>query len=358
MFPLLSVTARPGQCRLFTAGDGTEALSIVEREPGRLFVSDGDDVRVLETADKLAQGDNTTVLLEGESGTGKEVIARFIHQKSARAEKPFVSINCGAIPKELAESEFFGYEKGAFTGATERMKQGKFELAHGGTILLDEIGDMPLSTQARLLRVLQEGEIKRVGSADSNTMVVIACTGMTTASETGGAAEHVRWTRLLARPLLTIDEVGDGFDEAIDHFGVGARGWEIDDRFVAVLGVAGIQLLVVAADYDRPSDIEYRLYQKDYMGAYADLKSSILAKERIYVEDMSCDGLRALPAKGQIGDTVVLGVQKQVFDGDFADGKKKNDKKISQDDYMKVFQTADERYSTLLGHLIAELKKS
>ena len=130
------------------------------------------------------------------------------------------------------------------------------------------------------------------------------------------------------------------------------------DRFVAVLGVAGIQLLVVAADYDRPSDIEYRLYQKDYMGAYADLKSSILAKERIYVEDMSCDGLRALPAKGQIGDTVVLGVQKQVFDGDFADGKKKNDKKISQDDYMKVFQTADDRYSTLLGHLIAELKKS
>lgn len=119
--------------------------------------------RVLETADKLAQGENTTVLLEGESGTGKEVIARFIHQKSSRSEKPFVSINCGAIPKDLAESEFFGYEKGAFTGATERMKQGKFELAHGGTILLDEIRELSLEMQVKLLRVLEEKRFYRLG---------------------------------------------------------------------------------------------------------------------------------------------------------------------------------------------------
>jgi len=129
------------------------------------------------------------------------------------------------------------------------------------------------------------------------------------------------------------------------------------DRFVAVLGVAGVQLLVVAADYDRPSDIEYRLYTKDYMGAYADLKSSILAKERIYVEDMSCDGLKPLPAKNELGDTVVIGTEKHIFDGVFADPKKKNDKKISQDDYMKAFSTADERYTAILGHLIQELKK-
>jgi hypothetical protein len=129
------------------------------------------------------------------------------------------------------------------------------------------------------------------------------------------------------------------------------------DRFVAVLGVPGVQLLVVAADYDRPSDIEYRLYTKDYMGAYADLKSSILAKEKIYVEDMACDGLKPLPAKNQIGDTVVIGTEKRIFDGVFADPKKKNDKKISQEDYMKAFTTADERYSTILGHLLTELKK-
>jgi len=119
--------------------------------------------RVLETAEKLAQGENTTVLLEGESGTGKELIARFIHQKSARAEKPFVTLNCGAIPRELAESEFFGYEKGAFTGATEKMKQGKFELADGGTILLDEIRELSLEMQVKLLRVLEERTFYRLG---------------------------------------------------------------------------------------------------------------------------------------------------------------------------------------------------
>jgi two-component system, NtrC family, response regulator AtoC len=119
--------------------------------------------RALETAEKLAMGENTTVLLEGESGTGKELMARFIHQKSSRRDKPFVTLNCGAIPKELAESEFFGYEKGAFTGATEKMKQGKFELADGGTILLDEIRELSLDMQVKLLRVLEEKRFYRLG---------------------------------------------------------------------------------------------------------------------------------------------------------------------------------------------------
>ncbi|MGA9120008.1 MAG: sigma-54 dependent transcriptional regulator [Bacteroidota bacterium] len=128
--------------------------------------------RVLDTAEKLAEGDTTTVLLEGESGTGKEVIARFVHQKSARADKAFVTINCGAIPKDLAESEFFGYEKGAFTGATERMKQGKFELAHGGTILLDEIRELSLEMQVKLLRVLEEKRFYRLGGTKEITVDV------------------------------------------------------------------------------------------------------------------------------------------------------------------------------------------
>lgn len=128
--------------------------------------------RVLETAEKLAQGDNTTVLLEGESGTGKELIARFIHQKSARAEKPFVTVNCGAIPKELAESEFFGTERGAFTGASQRMKQGKFELADGGTILLDEIRELSLEMQVKLLRVLEEKRFYRLGGTKEITVDV------------------------------------------------------------------------------------------------------------------------------------------------------------------------------------------
>jgi len=107
---------------------------------------------------------NATVLIEGESGTGKELVARAIHSHSLRAEENFVQVNCAAIPEELIESELFGHEKGAFTGATER-QTGKFELADDGTIFLDEVGDMSLRTQSKVLRVLEEGEIQRVGSS-------------------------------------------------------------------------------------------------------------------------------------------------------------------------------------------------
>jgi len=104
----------------------------------------------------------TTVLIQGESGTGKEVVAHTIHAYSSRAEGPFIAVNCSAIPADLLESEMFGHERGAFTGATDR-RIGKFEQAKGGTLFLDEIGDMPLALQAKLLRVLQEREFSRVG---------------------------------------------------------------------------------------------------------------------------------------------------------------------------------------------------
>jgi len=107
---------------------------------------------------------NATVLVHGESGTGKELIARAIHANSLRAKEKFVQVNCAAIPEELIESELFGHEKGAFTGATEK-KTGKFEQADAGTIFLDEIGDMSLKTQSKVLRVLEEGEVQKVGSS-------------------------------------------------------------------------------------------------------------------------------------------------------------------------------------------------
>jgi DNA-binding NtrC family response regulator len=119
-------------------------------------------VQVLKLAQKIAPK-RTTVLVQGESGTGKEVLARYIHHESDRRDGPFVAVNCAALPETLLESELFGHEKGAFTGAVSQ-KKGKFELAHGGTLLLDEISEMDLSLQAKLLRVLQEREIDRVGS--------------------------------------------------------------------------------------------------------------------------------------------------------------------------------------------------
>ena len=117
--------------------------------------------RLLAQVERVAASE-TRVAIQGETGTGKELIARAIHQKSARRAGPFVTLNCAAVPGELIESELFGHEKGSFTGATGR-HIGKFEQASGGTLFLDEIGDMPLAMQAKLLRVLEEGEIERVG---------------------------------------------------------------------------------------------------------------------------------------------------------------------------------------------------
>jgi len=129
-------------------------------------------------------------------------------------------------------------------------------------------------------------------------------------------------------------------------------------RFVAVYGVPGVQLLLVTASYERPTDIEYRIYQKDYTGAYADLKSGVLAKDRTFIEDMAGDGLQATPLKNQIGDTCTVGSEKHVFDGDYADPKKKNAKKISQEDYVKLYSSADEIYTRLLGALLEQLRKT
>ncbi|MBU0603796.1 MAG: sigma-54 dependent transcriptional regulator [Gammaproteobacteria bacterium] len=129
--------------------------------PADMVAEDARTRQVLGLVSRVAKSE-ATVLLTGESGTGKEVFARYIHQQSVRAGKPFVAINCAAIPDNLLEATLFGYEKGAFTGAATA-QAGKFEQADGGTLLLDEISEMPLALQAKLLRVLQEREVERVG---------------------------------------------------------------------------------------------------------------------------------------------------------------------------------------------------
>ena len=133
---------------------------------GRSIIGNSQPMQeVYKTLGRVAESD-VTVLITGESGTGKELIARAIHINSKRIGKPFIALNCAAIPHELLENELFGHERGAFTGATDR-KSGKFEQAESGTLFLDEIGDMPLDLQAKLLRVLQEKEITRTGGSQT-----------------------------------------------------------------------------------------------------------------------------------------------------------------------------------------------
>ncbi len=140
----------------------TTGLQAKQNNGDRRIITHNDKLlALLETAARVAMS-RATVLIQGESGTGKELLARFIHENSPVADQPYVAINCAALPDMLAESELFGHEKGAFTGAVSR-KQGKFELARKGTIVLDEISEMSLPLQAKLLRVLQEKEVDRVG---------------------------------------------------------------------------------------------------------------------------------------------------------------------------------------------------
>jgi transcriptional regulator with GAF, ATPase, and Fis domain len=121
--------------------------------------------KVLQQIEQVADSD-ATVLITGETGTGKELLARAIHSNSARSKKQMIKVNCAALPENLIESELFGHERGAFTGAVQR-KPGRFELAHRSTLFLDEVGEMPLDVQAKLLRVLQEGEFERVGGTET-----------------------------------------------------------------------------------------------------------------------------------------------------------------------------------------------
>ncbi|MDL1865229.1 sigma-54-dependent Fis family transcriptional regulator [Betaproteobacteria bacterium PRO5] len=138
-------------------------LTVSDEDESEIVAEDPRTLTLLSLAKKVA-ATSATVMLTGESGSGKEVLARFIHRHSPRASRPFVAINCAAIPENLLESTLFGYEKGSFTGASQA-QAGKFEQANGGTLLLDEISEMPLGLQAKLLRVLQEREVERIGGS-------------------------------------------------------------------------------------------------------------------------------------------------------------------------------------------------
>lgn len=186
------------------------------------MIGESDEINEIKSTIKKAARTNARVLITGESGTGKELVAKAIFQLSSRADRPFIKVNCAAIPDELIESELFGHEKGSFTGALNR-RIGKFELANGGTLFLDEVCDMSLSAQAKVLRVLQEQQFERVGGNDTITVDVrvIAATNIDIqkAIDDGKFREDLYY-RLNVVPIHvpTLADRGDDIEILVDYF--------------------------------------------------------------------------------------------------------------------------------------------
>jgi DNA-binding NtrC family response regulator len=177
--------------------------------------------RVMAQVEKVAASE-TRICILGETGTGKELVARTLHERSPRADGPFVTLNCAAVPAELIESELFGHEKGSFTGAGAR-HLGKFEQAHRGTIFLDEIGDMPLAMQAKLLRVLEEGEVERIGGDRSiavDARVIVATHHDLEKLVREGKFRQDLFHRIFVFPLRLppLRERGEDIPALVEHF--------------------------------------------------------------------------------------------------------------------------------------------
>jgi transcriptional regulator with GAF, ATPase, and Fis domain len=188
---------------------------------GQLVVSSPAMMRVLEQVDLVAATD-ATVLVLGETGTGKELVAHRVHERSRRADRPLIKVNCAAIPRELFESEFFGHVRGAFTGAL-RDRTGRFEAADGGTLFLDEVGEIPLELQGKLLRVLQEGELERVGDARTRRVDVrmVAATNRDLVHEVAaGRLREELYFRLSVFPIVIppLRERPSDVAPLVDHF--------------------------------------------------------------------------------------------------------------------------------------------
>jgi two-component system response regulator AtoC len=189
---------------------------------------------VMKSATRIADS-TITVLVQGEGGTGKELLARFLHEQSRRRDEPFVAVNCAAIPEHLLESELFGHEKGAFTGAVAR-RTGRFERATGGTLFLDEVGDMSLPLQAKILRALQEREIERLGGEKPVQVDVrlVAATNRTLEDEVSGGRFREDLYYRLAVVVLTLPplrERGEDVRLLAEHCiarGAQDRGWQVE----------------------------------------------------------------------------------------------------------------------------------
>jgi sigma-54 specific flagellar transcriptional regulator A len=265
------------------------------------IIGQSEAIQELRTLIEMVGPTESTVLILGDSGTGKELVARALHESSSRANGPFIPVNCGAIPRDLLESELFGHRKGAFTGAISDRK-GRFELAHKGTLFLDEIGDMPVDLQVKLLRVLQERQVESVGSLSSTLIDVRVL-----------AATHKNISSLIAKSLFREDlyyrlnvlpieikalsERTDDVPVLFDHF---AKQHAIGGREAISLNPVSMQLF---SEYSWPGNVRELAnlvdrYSSLYPGQEVDLQRVI--------PSMVPPGMRALPAWPQEGTERIL----------------------------------------------------
>jgi transcriptional regulator with PAS, ATPase and Fis domain len=257
------------------------------------IIGESEAIRHVKNQALLTARGNSTVLITGESGTGKEMFAKAIHYSGIRSNGPFVTVNCGAIPENLLESELFGYEKGAFTGAGEKGKPGKFELASGGTIFLDEIGDMPSHLQVKILHVLQNMRFERVGG----NKVVIADARVIAATNRDleemirrGDFREDLYYRLSVIPLTTPPLRGrrDDIRQLMDHF----------------LGKYNTFMNKAIRGFTEEAERIYLNY--DWPGNVRELENAVEYGVNMTFEDQI--GPDAIPARILRGDAVVIQV--------------------------------------------------
>jgi len=278
------------------------------------------------------------VLIMGESGVGKELVARSLHRQSPRASKPFVKVNCAALPNELLESELFGYEKGAFTGATEA-KPGKFELADGGTIFLDEIGDMSIGLQAKLLQVLQDSEFCRVGGIkDKKVNVWVVCAtnqDLEAAIQKGTFREDLYYRiNIIKIEVPPLRDRKEDIPDLIDHFLI--KYSKALNRSVRGLSISE-ELMEIFMDYYWPGNVrelENYVQKIIVMGNDDAVKQELLAKKDLKPRYDTRIPRKNFSREEELIDSVINGIQDEFID---SFPSLKQVKKLAQSKAERIF---------------------